>query len=154
MIGLGARYGFTWSSYASGVSSNPSSSSSGTNQSIALLPFIRKYKTLGDRWTVFLHAEGGPTYNWRRSKSSGTNQNPDRGHNWQYELGIKPGLVYFLPKRNLAIEGYANVLSLNASYADFEDDSGRQLAFSTGLTTNFPGYFTLRMAKYLPAKTD
>ena len=156
MIGLGARYGFTWSKNASGIASTPNSSysSSGTNQSIALLPFIRKYKRMGERWAVFLHTEVGPTYNWRNSKSTSIYQNSNKRHNWQYELSIKPGLVYFFPKKNLAIEGYADILSLSASYSNFEEDGGRQFTFGTGFSTSFPSYFTVRVAKYLPAKTN
>ena len=157
MIGLGSRYSFTWNKGESGSPSTPSQNrNSGISQSIALLPFIRKYKPLGERWAVFLHAELGPTYNWRNSKSMfpGWGSSPDKGHNWQYELSVKPGVVYFLPKNNLAIEGYANILSLGATYTDLENDNGRQFIFSTGLSTSFPSYFTIRIAKYIPRKTN
>ncbi len=155
MIGLGTRYSFTWNKNESGITSAPSQSrSSGSSQSVSLLPFLRKYKPLGERWAVFLHAELGPTYNWRNSKSTFSGPSPDKGHNWQYELSVKPGVVYFFPKKNLAIEGYADILSLGATYTDFEEDNGRQFVFSTGFSTSFPSYFTIRIAKYLPTKAN
>lgn len=156
MIGLGGRYSFAWQKYSYELTSAPNSEYQQkiTNQSIGLLPFIRKYKPIGERWAVFLHAEVGPTYNWQKSKISSTTDNLDKGHSWEYKLSLKPGLVYFFPKRRLAIEGYANILSLNASYSDFEGSSGGQFLFSTGFSTMFPGYFTIRIAKYLPPKTN
>lgn len=50
MIGLGGRYGFSRNRNRSGISSMPSSGSKETTirQSVALLPFIRKYKPLGE----------------------------------------------------------------------------------------------------------
>lgn len=152
MIGLGARYGFSWVKYSSG--SPASNSSSNISQSVTLLPFIRKYKSLGERWAVFLHAEIGPTYNWSKSKSTFSVSDYNKSHNWQYELSVKPGVVYFLPKKNLAIEGYADVLSLGASYTNFPNDSGRNFNFATGFSTDFPSYFTVRIAKYLPTNTN
>ncbi len=156
LIGLGGRYGFSRNRNKSEEAFSPGSGSRETTirQSVALLPFIRKYKPLGERWTVFLHAEAGPTYNWQKSVAKGTRSNTDKNHNWQYELSVKPGLVYFIPKRSLAIEGYANILSLSASYNDFEKDGGGQFLFATGLSTDFPSYFTIRIAKYLAPKTN
>lgn len=158
MVGLGARYGFSWDRSKLETPSSPGSGSKDitVRQSVALLPFIRKYKPLGEHWAVFLHAEVGPTYNWRnyKFKSNYSNPDPQKSHNWQYELGVKPGLVYFIPKRSLAIEGYANVLSLSASYNDFEKDGGGQFLFATRLSTGFPSYFTVRIAKYLAPKTN
>ncbi len=158
MIGLGVRYGFNWDRSKSEAPSSPGSGSKDitVRQSVALLPFIRKYRPLGERWAVFLHAEVGPTYNWQKYKfkSNYSNPDPQKIHNWQYELGVKPGLVYFIPKRSLAIEGYANVLSLSASYNSFGENSGRQFLFATGLSTNFPSYFTIRISRYLSPKNS
>ncbi|GHB56315.1 hypothetical protein [Persicitalea jodogahamensis] len=156
MVGLGAQYSFSWHKHTFGITSAPNSSTSqsATSQSIGILPFVRKYKSVGERWAVFLHAEIGPSYIWNKSKTTPANPFADNSHNWKYELGVKPGLVYFFPKNNLAIEGYANVLSFYTEYTDFEQDSGRRLQFSTGLSTSFPSYFTIRIAKYLIPKTN
>lgn len=153
MIGLGARYSFSWGKNSAG-SPSVSNSNSYISQSVTLLPFIRKYKPLGERWAIFLHAEIGPTYNWSKSKSSFSGSDYAKSHYWQYELSVKPGVVYFSPKKNLAIEGYADVLSLGASYTNFPNDLGRNFNFATGFSTDFPSYFTVRIAKYLPINAN
>ncbi|WP_373515114.1 hypothetical protein [Persicitalea sp.] len=156
MIGVGVRYNFSLSKTIQefpGTSNNDFNATT-FGQSIALLPFIRKYKTLNEHWAVFIHGEIGPLYNWDRSKNSVSPQPENKNRSWEYELGIKPGLVYFFPKRNVAIEGYAGILSLFARYSPYNDNSGRGISLSTGLSTRFPDYFTLRIAKYIPAKNQ
>ncbi|GAB3175332.1 hypothetical protein [Telluribacter humicola] len=114
------------------------------NQSIALLPFIRKYRALNDRWLLFLHSELGVAYQWESVKDL---WNANARNDWQYELGLKPGAVYYFPRTGWAIEGYANILSLTARYKPTSLDQQR---FS--LTTNFgtaaPNYITLRISRY------
>lgn len=144
MVGLGLRYNFQWTKYKS-----VQSESRGTTHGLQLLPFIRKYKTFGAHWSVFLHAEIGPGYQWAHHKITGSFPEDSKGHFWQYGVSVKPGLVYQFPKKGWAIEGYANVLSLNANYIPFQNNGARNFTFNTGLSTGFPSYFTLRIAKYL-----
>ncbi|MPR32617.1 hypothetical protein [Salmonirosea aquatica] len=153
LLGVGTTYAFSWGR-GSQFTPNYSNRTRSTSHSIGLLPFIRKYKALGERWSIFLHGEIGPTYSWNRSKNDNLTQYDRENHQWRYGLSIKPGLVYFFPKKNLAIEGYANVLSFNAQYADFDQYGDGSFKISTGLSSNFPSYFILRIAKYIPTKTN
>lgn len=153
LLGIGTAFSFSWDR-SSQTTPNYSNQTRSVNHSVGLLPFIRKYKPLGDRWAVFLHGEIGPTYIWNRSENDNLTQNDGENHQWQYGLSVKPGLVYFFSKKNLAIEGYANILSFNAQYADFYPGEGSSFKISTGVSSSFPSYFMLRIAKYTPTKTN
>lgn len=150
MLGVGTAFSFSWES-KSQRTPTLSNRTQSISHSIGLLPFIRKYKVLGERWAVFLHGEIGPTYNWYGSKNDDSNQIDGQSHQWRYGLSVKPGLVYYFPKHNLAIEGYADVISLNARYSPFKENSGREFRISSGISTRFPSYFTIRLAKYIPS---
>jgi hypothetical protein len=145
LVGLGTRYGFAPEGREE-LTRN--SSSRYVSQSVALLPFVRKYLSLSDRWSLFLHTELGVGYQWDAWNSSGpgySNSRVDRY--WQHELGVKPGVVYYFPKKGWAIEGYANVLSLQAMYKPKSPDQQR-LYVSTNLGTAVPTYLTLRLSRY------
>ncbi|HEV7347698.1 hypothetical protein [Telluribacter sp.] len=145
MLGVGVRYSF-----------RPEGSEDLTsktqyrylNQSIALLPYFRKYRTLNDRWWLFLHTELGTGYRWEFTRASGVGYSNSReAKSWQHELGIKPGIVYHFPKKGWAIEGYANILSLSAFYTPKSPDQHR-FSFTTNAGTAVPRYITLRIARY------
>ena len=151
MLGVGLRYSLYQTIDQQEIPGTPTIHRDviGLHQSIAILPFIRKYKSLNDRWAIFLHGEIGPSYNWSKFKNNGSSSSDDKNHNWQYELNVKPGLVYFFPRKKVAIEGYADVLSFSAKYSPYSDNTGRGISLSTGLSTSFPNYFTIRIAKYI-----
>lgn len=150
VVGLGLGYHLHWYK-------NTDESTSGVvryqyhniNQGVELLPFVRKYKFLNDRWAVFLHGEVGPTYGWYNVKRVASKVENTKSNRWQHSLSIKPGLVYSFPGKKISIEGYANILSLRASYSqpNAEIGQGQYFNFSTFLSTSLPSAFELRLAK-------
>lgn len=148
MLGLGVRYNVGWNrtKYDKTEISN-----SQISQGIALLPFIRQYKSLGSsNWSVFLHGELGPQFQWiKRTTTQGSTPVTERRDFWQYGLSVKPGIAYVSRKNGWAIEGYANILSLNANYVPFKDEAPSVFTFTTGIATAFPSVITLRVAKYI-----
>ncbi len=151
VIGLGTRYTLMWNGNRQ-TSSQPNSYN-GSNrfirQSVAILPFIRRYKTLGNRWALFLHAEAGPAYSWDRNKNKGTSVDTQTSNYWQYSLNVRPGVVYFFPGKKISLEGYVDFLNLGAKYIPLrpETNQARQITVSLGSSTSFPSYFALRLAK-------
>lgn len=83
MLGVGARYSFYRTSDRQEIPGTPNANRdvTGLNQSVAILPFIRKYKSLNERWAIFIHSEIGPTYSWRKYKNTGSTQSEDKYHN-------------------------------------------------------------------------
>jgi len=154
--GLGSRYNLSWSSNKF-TNSQTNSSYKGRfqRQSLAVLPFVRKYKFLGERWAVFLHTELGPTYTWEKAKNTGGVEPTRKMDYWRYSLSVYPGLVYFFPGKKISLEGYANILYLETAFTPLrsEIDQPRQFSFTTGFSTDFPGYFTLRLTKNISSKT-
>lgn len=150
MIGIGLKYNleFFKTLYDPNQQQNK-----GVNQVAQLLPFVRKYKVLNDRWSIFIHGEIGTGYRWNKSETMGGDNRTYRGHYWQHNLSIKPGLVYHFPRNNWAVEGYANLLALNAEYLPMVSDGVKQFNLESGLTTDFATYFTIRVAKYLSRST-
>lgn len=150
VVGLGLVYNFNWSK-------NTDESASGAiryqnrsiDQTVEILPFVRKYKFLNERWAVFLHSEVGPTYGWKNAKNLSNTEYNTKGSYWVYALNVKPGLVYSFPGKKISIEGYANILSLRASYSPLKAEVGQSqyFNFSTFLSTSFPSAFELRLAK-------
>lgn len=157
LVGLGVGYNLNWSGGSrEGTNTDPKSTSRSINQSVAVLPFVRKYRFINERWAVFLHGEAGPTLGWQKYKSttgfdSDTKQTPT-----QYVLDIKPGLVYSFPGKRLSIEGYADILSLGVQYSPLrrEENQPGRFSFSTGISTGFPGFFRIRLAKNINSKTS
>lgn len=150
IIGLGLVYNFSWlKNTREPTGSLTKYQNRSIHQSLELLPFVRKYKFLNERWAVFLHGEVGPTYGWNNVKSVTDQEFLSKGNYWIYSLSIKPGLVYSFPGKRISIEGYANILSLQASYSSLqvEANQSRQFNFSTFLSTGFPNAFELRLAK-------
>ncbi|GAB2768597.1 hypothetical protein GCM10027275_09020 [Rhabdobacter roseus] len=151
MLGVGARYSINWN----GTSIPTDEYKSRVNaQSVALLPYLRKYKSLNERWWLFLHTEAGAAYHWRinRTEYQGPGQEFKRS-SWQYLIEIKPGVVCHFPRKGWAIEGYANILSLTAQYQP-NDQGSRYFLFSSGFGTNVPSYLTLRIARYTNPKSN
>lgn len=153
-IGLGTRYSLRWDS--SRYASSPTSEGDGKyiQQSVQLLPYLRKYKALSERWALFLHGEAGAGYYWYSYRQQGDFNTSFDTDYWQYTLSIRPGLVYFFPNRRWAIEGYADILSLNASFVPRRENVGRNIQFRSGFSTGFPSLATLRIAKYIPTSTN
>jgi hypothetical protein len=150
MLGIGVKYSLAInrSSY------NPGGYKSvGTSNSVFLLPFIRQYKSLGKNWSVFLHGEIGPQFEWLKTKETNDAETRTIKHDrWRYGVNIQPGIVYVFPKSGWAVEGYASILSLNATYLPFKDKVGSYFVLNTGISTGFPSFFTLRVAKYISSK--
>ncbi|WP_031525892.1 hypothetical protein [Dyadobacter crusticola] len=148
MLGLGVRYNVTYNrtKYDENDLAN-----SQLSQGIALLPFIRQYKSLGSsNWSVFLHGELGPQYQWIRTTNiQGSTPVNEYRDFWQYGVSIKPGIAYVSKKNGWAIEGFADILSLNANYVPFKDDAPSVFTLNTGIATAFPNVITLRVAKYI-----
>lgn len=141
MFGLGLRYSLQLIS-----STTNDVKESGNIQSLYFLPFMRNYKALNENWAIFLHTELGPGYS--RTKEDDF---PSSTY-WRYGASIRPGIVYSLPSKKLAIEAYANVISLESSYWPRRDSRGGRFELTTGITSAFPTYFTLRLAKYISTK--
>ncbi|MCE6992385.1 hypothetical protein [Dyadobacter sp. CY323] len=150
MLGIGLKHRFAMSR----TNYDPGGYKSvGTSNTISFLPFIRQYKSLGKNWSVFLHGEIGPQFQWNKSKETNDAETRTIKEDfWQYGLSINPGVVYVFPKSGWAIEGYASILSLNANYLPFKDKVGSYFTLNTGISTGFPSFFTLRVAKYISAK--
>lgn len=146
VVGVGVNYSLTLfeTTYDSMQLKN-----NGSGQSFQLLPFIRKYKALNDHWSIFIHGEIGSGYRWNKSKTIGGDIQIDKRHYWQHNLSVKPGVVYHFPRNGWAIEGYANVLALNAQYLPMVPSRVKQFTLESGLTTDFPSYFAIRVAKYI-----
>lgn len=152
LVGLGVGYNLSW--YLDNTLATETTNRN-LSQSISLLPFLRKYKVLNERWWLFLHGEVGPTYQWDSWRLRGQNtRGESQSDRWQYGLMIKPGVVYHFPKKRWAIEGYANVLSLNALYRPVLP-GGQHFSLSTAVGTRVPSLFTLRIARYTsPSSTN
>jgi hypothetical protein len=148
MLGLGVRYNLQYNRYRYEAADLTNTQLS---QGIALLPFIRQYKTLGSsNWSVFLHGEIGPQFQSVETTSTqGSTPVTLKREYWQYGLSIKPGIAYVSKKNGWAVEGYANILSLSANYVPSKDDAGRVFMLNTGISTSFPNLITLRIAKYI-----
>lgn len=56
LLGIGTAFSFSWGN-SSQVTPNYSNQIRSISHRVGLLPFIRKYKPLGERWAVFLHGE-------------------------------------------------------------------------------------------------
>jgi hypothetical protein len=125
-----------------------------TQHSVQLLPYLRKYKTLNERWALFLHGEAGAGYTWHVGRQQGDFNSSTTDEYWRYTLSVQPGAVYFFPNRRWAIEGYADILSLNASFVPRRENVGRSIQFRSAFSTGFPRFITLRIAKYIPIKTN
>ncbi len=156
MIGLGVAYDLSWTR----STTDPTGSGVNTKnrtilQLIDVLPFVRKYKFVNERWAVFLHGEVGPTFGLRNFKSDDGSIEAYKNTFALYGLAIIPGLAYSFPGKKLSIEGYFNILSLSARYSPFREEANqsKSFSFSTGLSTSFPSSFQIRLAKNINAKT-
>jgi len=149
MLGVGLRYGLE---YQKNDQQPFDYYNKQLQQSIQLLPFIRHYYSLNERWSIFIHGELAPAYSWTKYKTGGLIPTTTKDDYWQYRLSIKPGVVYTFPNKKWSIEAYTNFLSLNFRYLPYPDDGGREFSFETGLNTNFPSYFSLRIARYIQPK--
>lgn len=141
LLGLGSRYTTEWTRWRSNDEDRKS-----TSHTVYLVPFIRKYKSLGANWAIFLHAE--LTGGWFQGKSEGQTAQVY----WSIGSSTRPGVVYSLPSKKLAIEAYVNVLSLQASYLFVDNSPQRNFNLTAGIESTAPTYFTLRVAKYLSTK--
>lgn len=149
MLGIGARYGV---SYQKTVEESSGYKSRSVNQSLQILPFIRQYYGIGDRWAIFIHGELGPNYSWSKVKYDGASIEKEKNDYWQYGLALKPGVVYTFPNKKWSVEAYTNFLSLNFNYFPYPDDHGREFRVTSGLNTGFPSYFSLRIARFIQPK--
>ncbi len=130
MMGLGLAYSLGWTNNSSTVlATDETRKNRSVSQSVAILPFVRKYKFFNERWAVFLHGEVGPTFGWRSSKSEGTNIDNYKQNLDSYGLRVKPGLVYSFPGKRLSIEGYADILSLGVNYSPFRKEDNQPASF-------------------------
>lgn len=149
MLGLGLRYGLNFQK----TDYKPADYDYRSfNQSLQLLPFIRQYYGLNDRWAIFIHGELGPNYSWSKIKNGGLSPSTEKSDYWQYGLAVKPGVVYTFPNKKWSLEAYTNFLSLNFNYLPAKDGRNRQFDFSTGLSSGFPSYFSLRIARFIQPK--
>lgn len=149
MLGVGLRYSIQQEKTVYEPSGYKNST---LGQSLQLLPFIRRYYSLGDRWALFIHGELAPSYSWGKSKSENVITETDKRDLWQYGLAVKPGVVYTFPNKKWSVEAYTNFLSLSFNYLPFPEDDGRQFTVDSGFGTGFPSYFSLRIARHLQLK--
>jgi hypothetical protein len=149
MLGVGLKYGLD---YQKNDQRPGDFYNKNLRQSLQLLPFIRQYYSLGDRWSLLIHGELGPQYTWSKNKNGGLYPSTSKSDHWQYGLAVKPGVVYTFPNKKWSIEAYTNFLSFNFSYVPYPDDGGREFQFGTGFNTNFPSYFSIRIARYIQPK--
>jgi hypothetical protein len=146
MIGLGLKYNVQ---FFRAISNSGLQKDFDVDQIVQLLPFIRRYIRLSDRWHIFVHGEVGSGYHWFRGETTGSMTNTNRDHFWQHNVSIKPGVTYVFTKSAWSIEGYTNFLSLNAQYVPYKSGRLHDFTASSGISTDFPSYFTIRVAKYL-----
>jgi hypothetical protein len=154
MVGIGTRYSLNWNSSRYVASPSSEGEWKSTQHSVQLLPYLRKYKALNERWALFLHGEAGAGYIWYSGRQQGDSNASTADEYWRYTLSIQPGAVYFFPKHGWAIEGYADILSLNASFVPSRENVGRSIEFRSGFSTGFPRFITVRIAKYIPTRTN
>jgi hypothetical protein len=127
MVGLGLRYILQLTSFKDdGIKER------GNIQSLYFQPFIRNYMPLSENWTIFLHTELTPGFS--KTNEEGTPSSTQ----WNYGASLRPGVAYSLPSKKLAIEAYANVLSLQTNYIPSNSDSGGFFTFQAGITSAFP----------------
>ena len=141
MFGLGLRYNLELIS-----STTNDVKESGNIQSLYFLPFMRNYKSLSENWAIFLHTELSPGFSKLKEEGSPSSTR------WNYGASFRPGIVYALPGRKLAIEAYANVLSLDTNYSPNEIGGGGHFSLRTGITSSIPTYFTIRIAKHISTR--
>ena len=69
VVGIGLKYAFSWRQYTNIASLGIKSE---RDQALEFMPFIRRYKMIGNRWAMFLHTEVGPKYKLDKSYSTVT----------------------------------------------------------------------------------
>lgn len=150
VVGIGLKYTFFWTQNTA----NDLSIKSARNQALEFMPFIRRYKMIGNRWAMFLHAEVGPKYNWDKSYSTGTESYETKYEFWHYNLSVRPGVVYFFPNKKWALEGYANIASLGATFIPVTSHNPRQIFINSSFQNPKSSiYFSLRLVRYFSPKT-
>lgn len=111
--------------------------------SVGLSPFIRHYKSINEKWAIFLQTGFEGAY--FRTKDKYTNITE---HENGYGLGIYvlPGISYWVTPR-FALESDVNVLSLALNYTSMEDVNN--FNFNAGVTSGIQSYFGIRASWYL-----
>lgn len=115
-----------------------------TFMSITLSPFIRRYKSLNEKWAIFL--QPGLNVSYLRGTTDRSDAGKDHDNGFGAGAYVLPGIVYRVTPR-FALEADANVLSLNLTYSNL--NSTNSFGFNAGFTSNIQQYFSLRASWYL-----
>lgn len=115
-----------------------------TYTSVTLSPFIRRYKSLGTKWAIFL--QPGLNISYMRGVTKRSDAEKDHDDGFGAGAYVLPGIVYRVTPR-FALEADANVLSLNLTYSNFA--STNAFGFNAGFTSNIQQYFSIRASWYL-----
>jgi hypothetical protein len=115
------------------------------NMSYYISPFIRNYKTIGNKskWAVFLTSSADFALSKHKNKSIFTTT---KTSGFSSGLSVKPGIAYWITPR-FSLESDINLLSLEAGYSSFEESNSFYLR--SGITSSLNGYFSVRAAWYI-----
>ncbi len=111
--------------------------------SVNLSPFIRHYKSINEKWAIFLQTGFEGTY--LRSKDRYTD-NTVRENGYGLGIYVLPGISYRITPR-FALESDLNVLSLAVNYTNFKDVNN--FYFNAGVNSGIQSYFGIRASWYL-----
>jgi hypothetical protein len=111
--------------------------------SLKLSPFIRQYKTINEKWALFLQSGVEGSYIWSVRKVDDISE---KENGYGVRLYVQPGITYRISPR-FAIETDLQLLSLALGYTNFAKSDG--FNFNAGITSSISSYFGVRAAWYL-----
>lgn len=146
MVGVGAQGSF----YPETMETNAMNSLSrrtNTTSIYSLVPFVRWYKPLNERFSLFLEPSLSAGFRFSRNTSSGGfGESRSTGEEFRSSLNVVPGISYRLGKR-FALEADVNILRLGLDFNSGKDYSS--FRFASSVSSGINSYFGLRGAFYL-----
>lgn len=123
--------------------SGPFSRFTDNTYSLNFSPFIRHYKTINDKWALFLDSGLEGSYSWSVRKGEDLSE---KANGYGVGLYVQPGITYRISPR-FALETDLQLLSLAVGYTNFKKTEG--FNFNAGITSGIGNYFGVRAAWYL-----
>jgi hypothetical protein len=111
---------------------------------LTLSPFIRRYKTLGEKWAIFV--QPGLNISYLRGTTNRSDAEKDHDDGFGAGAYVLPGIVYRVTPR-FALEADVNVLSLNLNYSNL--NSSNNFGFDAGISSSIQQYFSIRASWYI-----
>lgn len=150
-IEIGIAFDYTQSNTNNLNQTQPVSEQDNIRATFGFLPYIRGYKSINKNLLLFVQGEVG--YNTSKSELEFNSINASTFTLNTFEIGIRPGITYFISKR-MALEASLGGLSYTNSKQDFEsrnEDNTFNESSSTEDSFNFsinPSDFLFGMSFY------